>query len=75
VGTLTVTGTAADKRSVAAFADSLSTVPGLTAPLISNVQGDTHGVNYTINLVITTAAFGGRYYTQLAPAQSTAGGK
>lgn len=61
VGTVTVTGAAPDKRTVAAYADSLATVQGLTAPLVSSVQAQTKGVTFTISAVITSDALGGRY--------------
>ena len=63
VGQLTINGTARDKRSVAAYADQLATVPGLTAPLISSVQGSAHAMSFVVTVVITSDAL-----TQLAPA-------
>jgi Tfp pilus assembly protein PilN len=72
VGTLSVTGTARDQRSVAAYADRLATVKGLTAPLISSVTAADHTLTFTVDLIITTEALGGRY--TLAPATSTTGG-
>ena len=70
VGTLSVTGTAPDKRTVAAYADALAKVKGLTAPLISAVQASSRPVTFTIMAVITTDALGGRYST---PAPATGG--
>jgi Tfp pilus assembly protein PilN len=61
VGTLTVTGTAPDKRTVAAYADALGKVKGVTAPLISAVQASSRPVTFTIMAVLTTDALGGRY--------------
>jgi Tfp pilus assembly protein PilN len=61
VGTLTITGSAPDKRTVAAYADALSHITGVTAPLISAVQASTRPVTFTITAVITTDALGGRY--------------
>jgi Tfp pilus assembly protein PilN len=63
VGQLTITGSASDKRTVAAYADALAKVRGLTAPLISGFQSTTTGLTFTITAVITTDAFGGRYAT------------
>jgi Tfp pilus assembly protein PilN len=63
IGQLTVSGTAPDKRSVAAYADNLAAVTGLTAPLVSNVTAQAKGVKYTITAVITADALGGRYAT------------
>jgi Tfp pilus assembly protein PilN len=56
IGSLTVTGLAHDKRSIAAYADQLGTVPGLTAPLISNLQLDNRVFTFTIGAVITSDA-------------------
>lgn len=71
VGQLTITGTAPDKRSVAAFSDALATVPGLTAPLISNVTVAEKTVKFSVSVVITSDALGGRY---AAATTSLAGG-
>lgn len=70
VGTLTVSGTAPDKRTVAAYADQLATVKGLAAPLVSSVAADPSGAKFTIVAVITSDALGGRY----AAAPATTGG-
>jgi Tfp pilus assembly protein PilN len=72
IGTLSVTGTASDQRSVAAYADRLATVKGLTAPLISNVSAADHTLTFTVDLIVTTDALGGRY--TLSPATSSTGG-
>lgn len=61
VGQVTITGTAPDKKTVAAYADQLATVSGLSAPLIENVQATTHPVTFTISALITSDALGGRY--------------
>ncbi len=73
IGQLTVTGTAPSKNTVAAYADKLATVRGLTAPLITSATSadNSHALTFTINLVITTDALGGRY---AAPDLSTATG-
>jgi Tfp pilus assembly protein PilN len=73
VGQLTVTGTAPDKRTVAAYSDSLATVKGLTAPLVSSVTAEEKGVKFTISAVITADALGGRYATPTATAGTTGG--
>jgi Tfp pilus assembly protein PilN len=69
VGTLTITGFAPDKRSVAAYADGLSTVTGIAAPLISDVEATERPISFTISAVITSDALGGRYAT--APTTTT----
>ena len=73
IGQLTVTGSAPSKDAVAAYADKLATVRGLTAPLITSATsaGNSHALTFTVNLVITTDALGGRY---AAPDLSTATG-
>jgi Tfp pilus assembly protein PilN len=61
VGTLIITGTAHDKRTVAAYADQLGKIKGLTAPLISSVTTAATSVTFTVNLIVTSDALGGRY--------------
>ena len=63
VGTLTITGTAPDKNSVAAFIDRLSKLKGLAAPFPANVAGDKGAVTFTASVIITSDALGGRYAT------------
>jgi Tfp pilus assembly protein PilN len=63
VGTLNVTGTAPDKRTVAAYADALGKVKGLTSPLISGIQASSRPITFTIAVPITADALGGRYST------------
>lgn len=70
VGTLALTGTAPDQKAVAAFVDSLATLPGLAAPFPASVSTQGSGaLQYSINVLITTQALGGRYAT------TTTGGK
>jgi Tfp pilus assembly protein PilN len=73
IGALTVTGNAPSKDAIAAYADKLATVRGLTAPLITSTTttAGSHTLTFTVNLVITTDALGGRY---AAPDLSTATG-
>jgi Tfp pilus assembly protein PilN len=61
VGELKISGTARDKRSVAAYADQLATVRGLAAPLIESVDAAQQTVQFTVSVLITTDALGGRY--------------
>lgn len=61
VGTLTITGTAPTKASVAGYADRLAKSKGLAAPLISSVTVANRAVTFTMNVLITTNALGGRY--------------
>ncbi|HKC29244.1 MAG TPA: hypothetical protein VKB75_14620, partial [Jatrophihabitans sp.] len=74
VGTITLTGNAPDKRTVAAYADRLAGVKGLSSPLISSVQASTHPVTFIISAVLTSDAFGGRYSPASTAATSTTGG-
>ena len=67
---MTLSGTAHDKRSVAAFADRLATVKGLAYPLITSVASQDNQVTFSIALSITKDALGGRFAT---PAPSTGG--
>ena len=70
IGTLALTGTAPDQKAVAAFVDSLATLPGLAAPFPANVSTQGSGaLQYSVNVLITTKALGGRYAT------TTTGGK
>lgn len=70
VGTLAITGTAPDQKSVAAFVDSLAKVKGLAAPFPASVGSQGKGaLQYSVNVLITTQALGGRYAT------TTPGGK
>ena len=63
VGTVTVAGTAPDQRAVASFVDTLATVPGLAAPFPASVTGTGSGgpVQFSLNVLITTQALGGRF--------------
>jgi len=74
VGDLTLTGTAPDKRTVAAYADALSRIKGIAAPLISSVQAGARPVTFTITAAITSDALGGRYATSDANGAALATG-
>ena len=70
VGSLALTGTAPDQTAVAGFVDNLGKLPGLAAPFPANVSTQGAGaLQYSINVLITTKALGGRYAT------TTPGGK
>jgi Tfp pilus assembly protein PilN len=60
-GTLTVTGTATDKRVIAGYLDALGRVKGLSVPFLTNLGVQDGHLSFTANLVITTAALGGRW--------------
>jgi Tfp pilus assembly protein PilN len=72
VGQLSIQGSAPEKRTVAAYADYLAKVPGLTAPLISSVQSNGTSLTFTISAVITSDALGGKYATASAGATTPA---
>jgi Tfp pilus assembly protein PilN len=73
VGTANLTGTANSKAAVAAYADRLAKAKGLATPLITNVAAASQSsVTFSITVVITSDALGGRYST--APPNPTAGG-
>jgi len=65
VGTLAITGTANDQKSIATYVDNLARVKGLTAPYpasVATATGATSGqLNFTVNVIVTTDALGGRY--------------
>lgn len=72
VGTLTVSGYAADKNAVAAYIDGLAKVKGLAAPYPASVIAQPGQVTFSTDIIITSDALSGRYSTASAGAQ---GGK
>ena len=64
VGTLTIAGTAPDKNTVAAYVDALGKVKGLAAAFPASVTTTDSGVTFSVNVIITTGALGGRYSPQ-----------
>jgi hypothetical protein len=71
VGTLTITGSAPDKNTVAGYVDTLAKVTGLAAPFPASVTGTGGKLTFSVTSIITSDALGGRY---APPAASTAGG-
>lgn len=61
VGTLTIAGTAPDKNAVAAYIDTLTKIPGLTAAFPASVTGLSGKVIFAASVIITSDALGGRY--------------
>jgi Tfp pilus assembly protein PilN len=61
VGTLTISGSAPDKNSVAAYIDALSKVIGLAAPFPASVTGQDGKLTFSASVIITSDALGGRY--------------
>ena len=72
IGTLSITGTATDSRAVATFVDGLAVTPGLASPIPVNVSGAKSGVAFTVSVLLTSDALGGRFSTP-APAAATGG--
>jgi len=73
IGTLSITGNAVDSKSVAAFVDALSATKGVAAPLPTNVSGGKGAGVFTVNLLVTSDALGGRFNSAL-PIVPTTGG-
>lgn len=71
VGQVAVSGSAGTKSAVAAYVDKLGGVPGLTAAVPSAVTSVGGSVTFTINVLITSQALGGRYAA--APPAPTGG--
>jgi Tfp pilus assembly protein PilN len=61
VGTLTITGTAPDKNSVAAFVDRLGKIPGLAAAFPASVTSTDGKASFSVSVIITSEALGGRF--------------
>jgi Tfp pilus assembly protein PilN len=61
VGTLTITGGAPDKNSVAAFVDRLGKIPGLAAAFPASVTSIGGKVSFSVSVIITSDALGGRF--------------
>jgi Tfp pilus assembly protein PilN len=72
VGAVSIAGVATTKTSVAAYADSLNRIPGLTGALITSVTTVNHSVNFTVTAALTSGVLGGRY-VPAAPAAHTGG--
>jgi Tfp pilus assembly protein PilN len=61
VGMLTISGTAVDKNSVAAYLDALTKVPGLAAAFPASVTKQGGKMLFAATVIITSDALGGRY--------------
>jgi Tfp pilus assembly protein PilN len=66
-GQVSLSGSAPDKRTVAAYSDRLAVAKGFATPLISSVTTDPGGVTFTMSVLITSDAFGGRFSGPLTP--------
>ena len=61
VGTLVVTGNAADQRTLAAFVDALTKVRGLSTPIPTSAATVTGKLGFTVDASITDVALGSRF--------------
>jgi Tfp pilus assembly protein PilN len=68
VGTLTVTGEAPDKNSVALYVDALGKVTLFANPYLTNAAEATGTVQFSLSLDITADALGGRFSPTSPPA-------
>ncbi|MEU4694316.1 PilN domain-containing protein [Actinoplanes sp. NPDC023714] len=60
VGTATVTGTAENKKVVAAYVDALSDLEDIANPFVSSISSTGGTVSFSISVTITKAALCGR---------------
>jgi Tfp pilus assembly protein PilN len=74
VGTLTINGSAADKNQVAAYVDSLGKVSGLASPFPASVTSTGNRVSFSVQVIITSDALGGRYADTPTGSPSSSGG-
>jgi Tfp pilus assembly protein PilN len=70
IGTLTITGKAPDAGAVARYVDALATVHGLAAPLPADVSAAKDAVTFSLNVIITADAYGGRYAQGATPTRT-----
>ena len=72
IGSFTISGTAPDKNTIAAFVDALSTVKGVSSPYVSSAQTGTGArLQFSLQLQITSAALSGRFTTPKATPSAT----
>jgi Tfp pilus assembly protein PilN len=71
IGTLTLAGIATTKPILASYADQLTTVTGLAAPLIVSTLLADGKHSFTLKLEITAAALGGRFSTSPSASAGT----
>jgi type IV pilus assembly protein PilN len=61
VGRLTITGTAGKKPDVAAYADALAKINGVTGVIVLDTNATEHGMTFTIQTDLTDVVLGGRF--------------
>jgi hypothetical protein len=69
VGTITITGTGIHMTDVSVFVDRLSTIKGVAVPYPSTNVQTPHGIQYTVQIILTEDVFSHRFDT------SATGGK
>lgn len=57
----TITGLGTSKPQIAAYVDALSKVAGVADPFISSVTAGERGLDFNVQINVTTALLGGRY--------------
>lgn len=63
IGTMTVSGNAPDKATVAAYVDKLAAMAGVTSAYPASVTNGATGYTFSVQLMLTTDALGGRFST------------
>jgi Tfp pilus assembly protein PilN len=63
VGTIALTGSAADKKTIADFVDDLAKLDGIANPYLTVANEEDNSVSFTLTAEITTDARCGRYTT------------
>ena len=71
VATLTVTGTAPDKKAVARYVTALADVPGVADPYLTNAAENDETVDFSLTVNVTEQALCGRF----SKTECTSGGK
>jgi Tfp pilus assembly protein PilO len=64
VGSLTISGTAGDKKEVAEYVESLGKLTYLSDPFVNNVAEEDEKVTYTLTVTITDEGLCGRFTTE-----------
>jgi hypothetical protein len=73
VGTLTVTASGPSGSVVAEYVDALGKVPGLSNPMLGDVNQLDGALQFTVRLDVTDASLGGRYSATPQPGASGTG--
>ncbi len=68
IGTVNVTGSAPNKNNVAAYVERLAKLPGLAAPLPASVTGEGNALTFSVDVLLTSDALGGRFAAKTSAA-------